>query len=125
MNLPRQVALAIRLFPASEWATSLVNAVNQFSIETVQALRFALPKYKTLDLVVVDDAAALFPIDFPVEASPVDVWVAHSGDAGLSSQAVTVKWEPIVGNQNQLCVRVNLITGLALNSTYSIRLGYR
>ncbi len=123
IRLPRQIALVLASFPAGNWAAELVNAVNQFSLEVVQAFRFAVPQYKTLTFTTGTTVADSFPIDFPVESTPVDVWVANSGESDV--YAVTVKWAPIVANGNQLAVRVNLLTGLASASTYSIRLGYR
>lgn len=124
-KLPRQIALVRALFPAGIGFGDLVNLINQFALEVVQAFRFVTPTYKTLTFTTGDDPTTLFPIDFPVEATPNDVWIANSGDSGLSAQAMTVKWEPIVGNKSSLQVRVNLLTGLANNSTYSVRLGYR
>ncbi len=120
---PRQVALVLSLFPREPWAQALVSAVNQFALEVVRAFTFGQPVYKTLDFTTGAAVADSFPIDFPVEATPVDVWVSAvpSGDNGTS--AVTVKWQPI--STPGLAVRVNLVTGLAVNTTYSIRLGYR
>ncbi len=126
VSLPRQVALVLAQFPKGEWSQSLVNAINQFSLEVVQAFRFSQPVYKVLSFSVGDEPTESFPIDFPVTSTPVDVWVAAvpAGDVeGLDP--ITVKWAPIVANGNQLAVRVNFITGLASNTTYSVRLGYR
>ncbi len=122
-KLPRQIALVLSAFPASEWAPQLVNAVNQFALEVVQAFLFASPKYKTLDFTVGLNQEDSFPIDFPVDATPNEVRVASPGDDGLS--AVTVKWVPITITASQLGVRINYITGLSSNTTYSIRLAYQ
>ncbi len=126
-TLPRQVALVLSQFPASLWAQSLVNALNQFSLEVVQAFRFAQPKYRTVTIVIpaLTAVADAFPVVFPVETSPVDVWIAGvSGDTG--TDAITVKWAPIVSN-GAISVSVNFITGLssAEDNTYVVRLGYR
>lgn len=124
LKLPRQIALVLSLFPQEGWAGALVNALNQFSLEVVQAFRFAVPQYKTLTFSTGATVADSFPIDFPVDAFPSDVWIAGvpSGDQAGTS-AITVKWLPVVANS--LVVRVSLITGLSANSTYAIRLGFR
>jgi hypothetical protein len=122
-KLPRQVSLRSALFPKGDWVQPLIEAVNQFSLEVVQAFRFAVPRYKTLDFstgAVVTDS---FPISFPVDVFPQDVWVAGIPIGDLQgTAAVTVKWQPVVANL--LCVRVQLLTGLSA-TTYSVRLGYR
>lgn len=123
MRLPRQIALVLEAFPKEAWAAGLVNLLNQFSLEVVQAFRVAQPIYKTLSFTTGASVADSFPIDFPVESTPNDVWVAQVGDAGTGS--VTVKWAPIVGNNLQLSVRVLMVTGLSSNTSYSVRLGYR
>ena len=107
----------------AQWATELVNVFNQFSLEVVQALQLALPQYKTLSFTTGADPVDSFPIIFPVESTPNDVWVASSGESDV--YAVTVKWAPVVGNGNSLNVQVNYITGLSSSTSYSIRLGYR
>ncbi len=123
-KLPRQVALVLELFPKESWAQTLVNAVNQFALEVVQALRVAQVQYKTLTFRTGEDVTAAFPIDFPVESTPRDVRIAGipSGDViGLS--AITVKWQPIVAQG--LSVRVQYITGLTANTSYTVRLAYQ
>ncbi len=123
VKLPRQIALVLSAFPKGPWSQTLVNAINQFSLEVVQAFRFGQPKYKVLTFTTGSSSADSFPIDFPVEATPVDVWIAAviSGDTGGS--AITLKWQPI--STPALSVRVTLITGLGDDTTYNIRLGYR
>lgn len=125
-KLPRQIALVLESFPASTWAPQLVSAVNQFALEVVQAFLFSIPKYKTLTIRTGPNQEDAFPIDFPVQAIPSEVRVAAElnqwgGDSKYA--AMTVRWSPIV--TQGLCVRVNFITGLDANSSYSIRLAYQ
>ncbi len=126
-RLPRQIALVLSSFPASAWAPELVTAINQFAFEVVQAFLFAVPKYKDLKITTGADQEDSFPIDFPVERTPTDVRVAAElsqwgGDSRYA--AMTVRWSPIVSN-GALSVRVNFITGLDANRSYSIRLAYQ
>ncbi len=124
MRVPRQIALVLSTFPLGQWATDLVNAINQFSLEVVQAFQQTAPKYKTLSFATSATIADSFPIDFPVDASPSEVRIAAAtGDNGTA--ALTVKWVPISITSSQLGVRVSLITGLSSNTTYSIRLSYQ
>ncbi len=127
-KLPRQIALVLESFPASAWAPQLVQAVNQFAFEVVQAFLFSIPKYKVLEFATPLNQEEAFPIDFPVERMPVEVRVAAEmsqwgGDARYA--AMTVRWSPIVLNAGQLAVRVNFITGLSSNTNYSLRLAYQ
>lgn len=125
INLPRQVALVLEQFPKADWSRALVNALNQFALEVVQAFRFSRPNYKTLSVITGPTVADTFPIVFQVESMPVDVWIAATPVGDTGTAAITVKWQPIVSNSSQLGVSVNLITGLSADTTYSIRLGYR
>ncbi len=128
VKLPRQVALVLEAFPASVWAPQLVQAVNQFALEVVQAFLFTIPKYKVLIFATSENQEDSFPIDFPVEAIPTEVRVAAElnqwgGDSRYA--AMTIRWSPVIGNNGQPCVRVNFITGLNSDSSYSIRLAYQ
>ncbi len=116
---PRQVALVQSQFPAEGWATSLVNQFNQFALETVRAFGFVTPKYKVLVISTGATVADSFPIDIPIDFAPTEVRVAMVL-SGVPSGAVTVVGTPILANNPVL--RVTSITGLAANSTYSIRL---
>lgn len=126
VKLPRQIALVLESFPASAWAPQLVQAINQFAFEVVQAFLFATPKYKVINFATSTNQEDSFPIDIPVESMPVEVRVAAElnqwgGDARYA--AMMVRWSPIV--TQGLAVRVNFITGLASNTSYSLRLAYQ
>ncbi len=115
---PRQVALVLEQFPREEWARSLVNALNQFSLETVASLTLQSPFYKDLTFTTAPLVADTFPIDFPVKSRPTDVHVA-TVLSGVPSGAVTVLW---VSSGSGTTVRISSITGLAAATAYSIRL---
>ncbi len=123
---PRQVQLVRDEFPRDGWASSLVNLFNQLAQDVVQAFGFIVPQYRELSFKTASDPifVSTFPIDFPVSATPADVWVADSGDAGTSRSAMTVKWKSVVAN-GRLFVRVTYLTGLSFNTQYVVRLGYR
>ncbi len=124
IKLPRQIALVLSTFPVETWAQQLVNNLNQFSLEVVQALRLAVPQYRTLNFTTGASVPDSFPVDFPVDETPNDVWVASSGVEGVTN-AIAVNWAPILGNNSAPSVRISYITGLASLTRYSIRLGYR
>lgn len=121
--IPRQVQLVRSLFPNAGWASSLVDLFNQFVFEAVDAFRATTPNEKELSIVTHASVAKAFPIDFPVETAPRGVWVIADDVGG--TDAVTVKWTNILGNGNVPQVRVLRVTGLSVNSSYSIRLAYR
>lgn len=124
-RLPRQIALVLSQFPSATWSAALVSAVNQFAIEVVQAFRVAQPVYRELAIVTTAVVADSFPISFPVDSTPVDLWVAAVPRGDIGTSAVTVKWQPIALTGGQLGVSIDLITGLTANSTYTVRVGYR
>ncbi len=115
---PKQAQLSLAQFPQESWAVSLVSAFNQFSVQVVNAFKIAAPKYKVLSFTTGAAVADSFPIDFPVETAPSDVRVAMVVN-GAPSGAVTVVAQVLSGGK---LVRVSSITGLSINTTYSIRL---
>ena len=117
---PKQVSLDVTAFPAGAWATSLVGAFNQFVVQTVQAFALVVTKYKVLTFTTRSSVAASFPINVQVDSLPLEVRVAGIL-AGTPNGAVTVVWEPLSSGK---AFRVRNITGLAVNSSYQIRLAY-
>ncbi len=115
---PKQVQLVKELFPKEPWASSLVAALNQFSVQVVETFRATATRYKVLTFSTGADPATSFPIDVPVDEPPSDVRVAMVL-SGAPSGPVTVLAQPLSGGK---LLRVSSITGLAANSTYSIRL---
>lgn len=116
---PKQISLVRAQFPLESWATSLVNAVNQFSREVVQSLSKSAKVYRVLSFSTGADPLASFPIDLQVDFVPVEVRVAMVL-SGTPIGAVSVVAVPIMGDGQVL--RVINVTGLAANSTYSLRL---
>lgn len=115
---PKEVRLSLSDFPAQPWAKKLVDAFNQFSLETTKALVATSAKYKTLDISTGTTVADSFPIDVPVSFIVTDVRVAMVL-SGTPSGAVTVTASMLSGGK---LLRVSSITGLAASSKYSIRL---
>ncbi len=115
---PKPLRLALEQFPKEPWAESLVDAFNQLALQTTQALTVVGPKYKTLDIKTGVTPANSFPIDVKVEAPPKSVRVAMVL-AGTPSGAVSVTAQVLSGGK---LVRVSNISGLAANTSYSIRL---
>ncbi len=97
----------------------LVEQLNQFSVQTVQALTARGPKYKLLTFTTGASAADSFPIDIKVEGLPNEVRVAQvpSGQVAAGA-AVAVQWQPL---SNGL-VRIANISGLSANTAYEVKL---
>lgn len=115
---PRLAQLVSSMFPKEAWAKSLVEQFNQFAIQVTQAIRDVSSKYKTLDFSTSATVADSFPIVLKAEPIPADVRVAQVV-SGTPNGAVTVQWRP---NGDGISISVESITGLAVNTTYSIRL---
>ncbi len=119
-TVPKLQQLDRAQFPKdAPWADYLVNTINQFTIEVVQALQTTLTRYKTLTFTTGSSVAAVFPFDFPIDITPKNVQVAQviSGATSILSPN-TVHWT-ILSNGN---IRVIDITGLSAQQSYSIRL---
>lgn len=116
---PRQISLVRSDFPAGKCWDDLVEALNQFSVQTVQAFKTVNTAYRTLALDTGPTPADLFPLDLKSPGfQPSEVRVAKQAGDPFSG-AVTVAWH-LLGTGD---VRIDGITGLAANSSYSIRLG--
>lgn len=115
---PKPVRLMLAQFPKEPWAKSLVDAFNQLALQTTQALTTVAPTLKTLTFTTGATVADSFPIDVKVEAPVTSARVAMVL-SGTPSGAVTVQAKPLSGGK---LLRVSLITGLAANTAYSIRL---
>ncbi len=114
---PKPVRLSLGRFPKEPWAKDLVDAFNQLALQTTQALTMTAPALKTLKFTTGATVADSFPIDVPV-TSPPSTWSAMVL-SGVPSGAVTVQAAPLSGGK---LLRVSLITGLAADTAYSIRL---
>ena len=117
---PRQVSLDISLFPQAPWATALVNAVNQFAVQVVQAFARSTTRYKVLSFTTRSNVAASFPNDVLCDSPPQEVRIA-AVVTGAPSGAVTVVWQPLSSGK---AFRVSLITGLAASTAYQVRLAW-
>lgn len=115
---PKQLRLDPTQFPKEPWAKALVDAFNQLSLQTTQALTGGGANYKTLTFKTGATVANSFPIDVKTAVSVTSARVAMvlSGEA---TGAVTVVAQPLSGGKT---LRVSNITGLAANTAYSIRL---
>lgn len=115
---PKQIVLVRSDFPSGQCWDALVAAVNQFSMQTVQAMNQLQTAYRDLSLNTGATPADLFPLDIKAPGfSPSEVRVAKaSGDEFTG--AVAVVWHLLANGG----VRIDSITGLAPNSSYSIRL---
>lgn len=115
---PKPQRLDLDLFPLEPWAKPLVDSFNQLALQTTQALTVVAPKYKTLSFRTGATPANSFPIDVMVDAPPNSVRIAMVL-TGIPSGAVTVVAQVLSGGR---VLRVSSITGLAANTTYSLRL---
>ncbi len=120
MAAPKQARLDLAIFPKEPWAKALVEAFNQFALETTQAFDGAAQKFKTLKFKTGAVVANSFPIDMPVAAPVASVRVAQVIRGGtLAGSAITVQWTMLAGGK---LARVTLITGLSVNTSYEIKL---
>ncbi len=119
MAPPKQIKLLLAQFPKEPWAKSLVEAINQMSLETTAALASSEAKFKTLKFKTGAVVADSFPIDFPVPAPLSSMRVAKVEKGPSSTGAVTVQWAMLTGGRQ---VQVQMITGLSVSSSYEIRL---
>lgn len=117
-DAPKPARLDLALFPKEPWAKALVDAFNQLSLQTTQALTGVGGVTKVLSFKTGATPANSFPIDVRVDSPPKSVRVAMVL-SGVPSGAVTVVAQLLSGGK---FLRVSNITGLAANTTYSIRL---
>lgn len=115
---PKQVKLDLAIFPKTPWAKALVDALNQFSLQTTQALQVAGPKYKTINFTTGAVVADSFPIDIKVDAPVLDARVAMVL-SGIPTGAVVLTAQMLSGGK---LLRVSSISGLAANTPYTLRL---
>jgi hypothetical protein len=117
-DAPKPVRLDLSLFPQEPWATALVNAFNQLSLQTTQALSGVGGVLKEISFKTGATVANSFPIDIPV-ASPVKSARVAMVLSGLPTGPVTVVAAMLSGGKH---LRVSSITGLAANTPYALRL---
>lgn len=120
---PKPIRLELSQFPPQPWAKSLVGAINQFAQQVVAAFKIAAPTDKLLDFKTGTTPADSFPIVFPVEQAPGALVVAQVVKGDAWTAAVVPRWS-IVTSNGRLSVSVDFITGLAADTSYSIRLRY-
>ncbi len=115
---PRQVALNLKDFPDEPWARALVEAVNQFAIQTVQAISsIPAPFYRDVQFTS-DGSAVAAPFDIPVSATPTDVHVAQVLSGG-DGRPVAVNWSVLSGGKK---IRLTSFSGLIASTAYVVRL---
>ncbi len=117
-NAPKQVSLSLAQFPQEPWAKALVEAFNQLSLETTQALTGIGANFKTLDIKTGATVANSFPIDIKVDRIVKSATLAMVLN-GVLTGACTITAQVLSGGK---LLRVTNITGLAANTSYSLRL---
>lgn len=115
---PTQIRLTPESFPKEPWAKELVGALNQFSVETVQAINVVTTTYRDVAFVTGALPSDSFPIDIPCERRPNEVRIAQLL-SGQPEGVPGILWQPLSGGQ---LFRVTLISSLAANTTYRFRL---
>ncbi len=118
MGSPKQAQLVLEQFPKEPWARSLVEAFNQLSLETTQALTGTGANFKTLDIKTGATVADSFPINIKTDRIVNSVSLAMVLNGTLTG-ACTITAQALSGGK---LLRVSNITGLAANTSYSLRL---
>ena len=106
------------MFPNEPWAKALVETFNKFSLETTRALTDVGGVQKTLTFKTGATVANSFPIDVKVESVIKSVRVAMVL-TGVPSGAMSVTASMLSSGRS---LRVSNISGLAANTSYSLRL---
>lgn len=118
---PSEVRLTPEIFPKEEWARRLIDAINQFSVETVRAINVSTTDY-TRELLFATGAsvADAFPMDIAVDGPPNEVRIARVISGAPAAGAVpAILWERLSGGRS---IRVSFISGLAPSTKYRLAL---